>query len=441
MKLALPKSVQYIIESLTAHGFEAFAVGGCVRDALLGREPDDWDITTSAQPQQIKAVFRRTVDTGIAHGTVTVLHGGSGYEVTTYRIDGEYEDGRHPKEVSFTGSLKEDLRRRDFTINAMAYNEETGLVDAFGGIEDLERKRICCVGAAEERFGEDALRILRGARFAAQLDFSLEEETKEAMRKLAPTLSKISAERIQVELSKLLLSKNPEQIDDLVQYGIATVIFPEYESLAMDRRQFIIAQLKKLEERSCGKQFVSQKNSVEQKCSETANSSVRQNSSAERKGEQLALRWAAILQFFDMKQATAVLRRLKYDNKTLSNVQGILRFYEKPEENRVSIRRALCAMGEELFALVLEFRASRTEDEVELEKLSHMLEIEQDILRKGECVSLKTLAVTGKDLLALGCPKGRQVGSVLNELLEIVLEHPEANEKELLLKVAKERID
>lgn len=440
MKLALPKSVQYIIESLTAHGFEAFAVGGCVRDAILGREPDDWDITTSAQPQQIKAVFRRTVDTGIAHGTVTVLHGGSGYEVTTYRIDGEYEDGRHPKEVSFTASLKEDLRRRDFTINAMAYNEETGLVDAFGGIEDLEKKRICCVGAAEERFGEDALRILRGARFAAQLDFSLEEKTKEAMKKLAPTLSKISAERIQVELSKLLLSKHPEQIDDLVQYGIAAVIFPEYESLAMDRRQFIIAQLKKLEERSGGKQFVSQNVSqnVSQEGIAGKEGFVQQRLS---KGEQLALRWAAILQFFDVKQANAVLRRLKYDNKTLANVQGILRFCETPEENRVSIRRALCAMGEALFALVLEFRASRTEDEVELEKLSHMLEIEQDILRKGECVSLKTLAVTGKDLLALGYPKGRQVGAVLNELLEMVLEHPEANEKELLLKAAKERID
>lgn len=440
MKLALPKSVQYIIESLTAHGFEAFAVGGCVRDAILGREPDDWDITTSAQPQQIKAVFRRTVDTGIAHGTVTVLHDGSGYEVTTYRIDGEYEDGRHPKEVSFTASLKEDLRRRDFTINAMAYNEETGLIDAFGGIEDLEKKRICCVGAAEERFGEDALRILRGARFAAQLDFSLEEKTKEAMKKLAPTLSKISAERIQVELSKLLLSKHPEQIDDLVQYGIAAVIFPEYESLAMDRRQFIIAQLKKLEEHSCGKKFVSQNVSqnVSQEGIAGKEGFVQQRLS---KGEQLALRWAALLQFFDMKQATAVLRRLKYDNKTMANVQGILRFYGTLEENRVSIRRALCAMGEALFALVLEFQASRTEDEVELEKLSHMLEIEQDILRKGECVSLKTLAVTGKDLLALGCPKGRQVGSVLNELLEMVLENPEANEKELLLKAAKERID
>lgn len=426
MKLVLPKSVQYIIESLAAHGFEAYAVGGCVRDTVLGREPEDWDITTSALPWQIKEVFRRTVDTGIVHGTVTVLHGGKGYEVTTYRIDGEYEDGRHPKEVSFTASLKEDLRRRDFTINAMAYNEETGLVDVFGGIEDLKKKRICCVGAAEERFGEDALRILRGVRFAAQLGFTLEERTKEAMKKLAPTLSKISAERIQVELSKLLLSKRPEQIDDLVQYKIAAVIFPEYEGLDRKQRQAVIEQLKKLEESFGEKQFAVQKNSVGQKFS---------------KGAGLSLRWAALLQFFDEKQAVSVLRRLKYDNKTTANVQGILKFQEMPEENRIAIRRALSVMGEELFDLVLEFRRSGFKKQEELEALSHMLEIEQDILRKGECVSLKTLAVTGGDLLEAGCPKGREIGRILNELLEIVLEHPEANEKELLLKAAKERID
>lgn len=414
MKLVLPDSVQYIIDTLAAHGFEAYAVGGCVRDAILGREPDDWDITTSARPPQIKAVFPRTVDTGIAHGTVTVLRGGKGYEVTTYRIDGEYEDGRHPKEVSFTASLKEDLRRRDFTINAMAYNEETGLVDAFGGIEDLEKRRICCVGEARERFGEDALRILRGVRFAAQLGFTLDEATKEAMGELAPTLSKISAERIQVELSKLLLSKCPQQIDDLIQYKIAAVIFPEYERLDRKQRQLIAEQLMKLEERPAKQKFS--------------------------KGEQLAIRWAAVLQFFGEKQAAAVLRRLKYDNKTTASVQGILKFHETPEADRISIRKALCAMGEELFAMVLEFRGSRTKDAVELKRLSHMLEIEQDILKKGECVSLKELAVTGKDLLAIGCPEGREIGRILNELLEMALENPETNEKELLLKAARERI-
>ena len=405
MKLVLPKSVQYIIKTLAAHGFEAYAVGGCVRDAVLGRKPDDWDITTSARPEQIKAVFPRTVDTGIAHGTVTVLHGGNGYEVTTYRIDGEYEDSRHPKEVSFTASLKEDLRRRDFTINAMAYNEETGLVDAFGGIQDLKEKRIRCVGMAEERFGEDALRILRGVRFAAQLGFTLEPSTKEAMKRLAPALSNISAERIQVELSKLLISKYPEQIDDLVEYEIAPVIFPEYVGLAPEKRQFIVRQLKKLE----ADKF---------------------------------LRWAAILQFFSEEQAGTVLRRLKYDNKTMHNVQGILKFREKPEDaDPVLIRKALCAMGEPLFSMVIKFRYSQTEKEEAFEKLSHMLELEREILRKGDCVSLKELAVTGSDLMAIGCPKGKQIGRILNELLEIVLESPEKNEKELLLQEAEKLIN
>lgn len=437
MKLALPKSVQYIIETLAAHGFEAYAVGGCVRDAVLGREPDDWDITTSARPEQIKAVFRRTVDTGIAHGTVTVLHGGSGYEVTTYRIDGEYEDNRHPKEVSFTASLKEDLRRRDFTINAMAYNEETGLVDEFGGIEDLKRKRICCVGAAEERFGEDALRILRGVRFAAQLGFTLESATKDAMKRLAPTLSNISAERIQVELSKLLLSKYPEQIDDLVEYEIAAVILPEYAGLAPDKRQRIVAQLKKLEaERNISLQ---RSNMVE-----VSHRQKKSDESGEKfaKSEWLSLRWAAVLQFFTEEQIGTILRRLKYDNKTVHNVQGILKFREKPEKAEpTSIRKALCAMGEMLFSMVLEFRRSQTEKEEALEELSHMLEIEQEILRKGECVSLKELAVTGSDLMRIGCPKGKQIGRILNELLEMVLEAPEKNEKTLLLREAEKLIN
>ena len=175
-------------------------MGGCVRDSILGRVPEDWDITTSAAPQETKALFEKTFDTGIEHGTITVLLGGEGFEVTTYRIDGKYEDGRHPKEVRFTRSLSEDLLRRDFTINAMAYNEEEGLVDIFGGIEDLNKKMIRCVGNAEERFSEDALRILRAVRFSAQLGFEIEEMTKEAICLLAPNLQNISAERIQVEL-------------------------------------------------------------------------------------------------------------------------------------------------------------------------------------------------------------------------------------------------
>ena len=210
MVINLPEKVKYIIDRITEAGYEAYAVGGCVRDSILGREPDDWDITTSAKPQQIKALFRRTVDTGIAHGTVTVMLDREGYEVTTYRIDGEYEDHRHPREVVFTSQLVEDLRRRDFTINAMAYNESAGLVDAFDGMGDIRRGMIRCVGCARERFTEDALRILRALRFSAQLGYEIQEDTGEAIRELAPSLAAISAERIQTELVKLLLSHHPD---------------------------------------------------------------------------------------------------------------------------------------------------------------------------------------------------------------------------------------
>ena len=203
-QIQLPEKVNYIISQLEQAGFEAYAVGGCVRDCLLGRQPSDWDVTTSAKPLQVKDVFRHTIDTGIQHGTVTVMLDHEGFEVTTYRLDGEYEDSRHPKEVTFTRSLREDLRRRDFTINAMAYNEKDGLVDIFGGIRDIQANIIRCVGNAKERFLEDALRILRGLRFAAQLDFGIEEDTRRAMGELAPTLGKISAERIQVELVKMI---------------------------------------------------------------------------------------------------------------------------------------------------------------------------------------------------------------------------------------------
>ena len=212
MRVEVPVDVKNIIETLEANGYEAFAVGGCVRDTLLLRVPGDWDITTSAKPEEVKALFSHTIDTGIQHGTVTVMKNHVGYEVTTYRIDGEYEDARHPKEVIFTANLVEDLKRRDFTINAMAYNDRVGIVDEFCGMQDLEAKVIRCVGNPKERFSEDALRMLRAVRFAAQLGFTIDEETKDAIKELAPTLAKISKERIAVELVKILVSDHPEEI-------------------------------------------------------------------------------------------------------------------------------------------------------------------------------------------------------------------------------------
>ena len=204
MIIELPDNVRNIITRLNTAGYEAYAVGGCVRDSVLGREPQDWDITTSALPEEVKALFNRTVDTGIKHGTVTVLLGRESYEVTTYRIDGKYSDSRHPDSVSFTRSLVEDLKRRDFTINAMAYGND-GLVDMFDGAGDIEKGVIRCVGNAEARFGEDALRILRAVRFSAQLGFDIEHETMAAAAKLAPRLADILSSSFSDEYSAITI--------------------------------------------------------------------------------------------------------------------------------------------------------------------------------------------------------------------------------------------
>ena len=276
MRIAVPQAVEEIIETLTSYGYEAYAVGGCVRDSLLGREPGDWDITTSASPFQVKEIFRRTVDTGILHGTVTVMKNHVGYEVTTYRIDGEYEDGRHPKSVAFTSDLKEDLCRRDFTVNAMAYRHETGIVDIFGGMEDLQRGVIRCVGNPVDRFTEDALRILRAIRFSAQLGFVIEEKTRAAIEKIAPNLMKVSRERVQVELTKLLLSPHPEQIREVYDLGISP-----YVSAAFHR-----ADIKNL----------------------CIPSSL---------PEEKAVRWSAFLKNEDREAVISVLKDLKMDNATI----------------------------------------------------------------------------------------------------------------------------
>ena len=231
-RIAVPDKARHIVNTIQAAGYEAYVVGGCVRDSLLGREPQDWDITTSARPEQVKALFPRTVDTGLQHGTVTVLQDREGFEVTTYRIDGEYEDSRHPREVAFTRNLEEDLKRRDFTINAMAYNDDKGLVDIFGGTEDIRAGIIRCVGKPAERFGEDALRILRAIRFSAQLGYKIDDETKEGIRELAPTLKNISAERIQTELVKMMVSPHPDYLREAYLLGVTKVFLPEFD-LAM----------------------------------------------------------------------------------------------------------------------------------------------------------------------------------------------------------------
>ena len=404
MRLQLPAAVNMIIDVLQAHGYEGFAVGGCVRDSVLNRTPDDWDITTSATPYQVKELFSKTVDTGLQHGTVTVMVHGVGYEVTTYRIDGEYEDGRHPKEVQFTSNLTEDLKRRDFTINAMAYSKDRGLIDEFGGMNDLQRKIIRCVGDPWQRFGEDALRILRAVRFAAQLGFEIEENTKKAIVELAPTLSKISAERIQTETVKLL-QNTPHHMYNVGEHTLKALSLTEKDRIL--RLTMLLHDIGKASMRT------------------TDANGVDHFKGHGPAGKEIAKK---------------ILRRLKFDNDTIAQVTHLIYWHDyRPAPEEKAVRRAIHKVGEDLFPLFLKVqRADNLAQSMYLreEKLARIDGVEKlyhEIMEKHQCVSLKTLAVTGRDLIAEGMKPGPQMGAVLQELLEMVLDQPEMNEKEKLL--------
>ena len=443
MKIQLPEKVNTIIQTLQEHGYEAYAVGGCVRDSLLGREPGDWDITTSASPDETKKLFARTVNTGIEHGTVTVLLGKEGFEVTTYRIDGKYEDSRHPTEVIFTRNLREDLLRRDFTINAMAYNDTEGIVDIFGGMDDLKRKIIRCVGNARERFGEDALRIMRGVRFAAQLGFSLEKGTKEAMTELAPTLEKISAERIQTELVKLLVSDSPELIREAYHLGITAVILPEFDEMMRT------GQETKYHRYDVGE------HTVQAVCNVPPDKVLRLtmllHDVAKPEMKTVDADGTAHFKGHDIRgeqKAKEILRRLKFDNDTIHKVTKLVRWhdYRMPAEKK-NVRKAMSKISAELFPMYLLVKRadilahSMYRREEELENLSGLQKCYEEIVADHECVSLKQLAVTGTDLIGIGMKPGKQIGEVLNELLRIVLEYPEFNNKEHLLRFVQNRFD
>lgn len=435
-RIQLPEKVNTIITTLQDHGFEAYAVGGCVRDSILGRTPEDWDITTSAMPEETKSLFDKTFDTGIEHGTITVLLGKEGFEVTTYRIDGEYEDSRHPKEVTFTRNLREDLLRRDFTINAMAYNSKEGLVDIFGGMEDLKRRVIQCVGDAMERFSEDALRILRGVRFAAQLGFSIEENTRNGMKELAPTLQNISAERIQVELVKMLVSDRPGLLRDACELGITRQFLPEFDVLMETKQEtphhmYNVGEhtLHALENVRADK--VLRLTMLLHDMGKPALKTVDENGVAHFKKH--ALESEAITK--------TILRRLKFDNDTLHKVSRLVLYHDyRMPATAKNVRRAMNKIGEDLFPYYMEVRRADVLAQsmyLREEKIENLDEIEalyRDIVEARQCVSLKTLAVTGKDLIDAGMQPGKEIGEKLNELLELVIEQPELNEKEELLR-------
>lgn len=435
IKILLPEKVNMIIHTIQAAGFEAYAVGGCVRDSILGRVPDDWDITTSAKPEDIKKLFRRTIDTGIEHGTVTVMLDKEGFEVTTYRIDGEYEDSRHPKEVTFTSNLREDLRRRDFTINAMAYNDEVGLVDIFEGISDIEKKVIRCVGDAKERFTEDALRMMRAVRFSAQLGYSIDEVTKEAIKELAPTLKKISAERIQVELIKLVTSNNPDFLRIAYETGITAQVLPEFD-LCMKTEQNNPHHIYTVGEHTLQSMKYIEKDKVLRLAMLFHDMGKPKARTLDEKG---------IHHFHGHNVISSeitknVLRRLRFDNDTLHKVERLVFYHDyRPELTEKSVRRFVAKIGKELFpSYLLVQRAdvlaqSQYKQEEKLQNIETVGKIFEGILEREECLSLKDLAVTGKDLIDIGIKPGKEIGEILSAFLEMVIENPEYNTKEFLL--------
>lgn len=440
MQIQLPEKVHKIIDTLEEAGFEAYAVGGCVRDSILGREPDDWDITTSAKPEEMKRLFPRTVDTGIKHGTVTVLLGGEGFEVTTYRIDGTYEDGRHPSEVTFTSNLKVDLLRRDFTINAMAYNERSGLVDLYGGLADIDKQVIRCVGDAVERFEEDALRMLRAVRFSAQLGYRIDEVTGEAVKALAPNLQKISAERIRVELVKLVTSPHPDYLRTAYELGITAQVLPEFD-LCMETPQRHRHHCYDVGEHILHSMLGVEPDKVLRlgmlfhDIGKPQTLTVDPDGTTHNKRHPLE----------GEKITRKVMRRLKFDNDTTDKVTKLVLYHDydiAPTE--AGVRRAVNRIGEDIFPMIFTVRradiAAQSDymREEKLAKVAYIEKLYREVLARRDAVTLKDLAISGNDLIAGGMPPGRQIGETLSALLERVLDDPSLNTREILLKLYKE---
>jgi tRNA nucleotidyltransferase (CCA-adding enzyme) len=411
MYIEIPEKVKQILNTLEEAGFPAYVVGGCVRDSVLGRKPKDWDITTKALPQDVKKLFRRTIDTGIEHGTVTIMLGKEGYEVTTYRIDGAYEDSRRPKEVTFTEDLKEDLRRRDFTINAMAYNPKEGLVDVFEGIMDSKKKVIRAVGDPRERFGEDALRMMRALRFSAQLGYRIEKETEQAIFEMATDLSKISAERIQMELIKLLESSHPETIKEGYLLGITKVILPEFDELIYAGEQ--------------GAQVIKAMKVVP---------------------SDKVYRLAILFGEMGEEKANEICRRLKMDNATRKMVAKIVKYQDyELDVDSISIRKAIFEVGEDVYPYLYHVQRARIMTGLQRDRDWAKLEQSkikyEDIIKRGDCLSLQKLKIDGKDLIELGLKPGKEIGKTLYALLDMVLEDQDLNTRERLLAEAKKIIE
>jgi tRNA nucleotidyltransferase (CCA-adding enzyme) len=441
MSIELIKDVSYILNTLNENGFEGFIVGGCVRDSLLKRRLKDWDITTNASPEEIITLFEHTIPTGIKHGTVTVVINKENYEVTTYRIDGEYTDNRHPDEVVFTTSLKEDLSRRDFTVNALAYNKAQGLVDMFNGIEDLRNKIIKCVGDPNKRFNEDALRMLRAVRFACQLQFDIEKDTYQSICKNYSLLKNVSAERIREELCKILMSPIPSRgIRMLQETKLLNHIIPElYETVGFDQKN-------PHHDKNVFDHIMSVlDNSIE-------NLSVRLSALLHDIGKPrtFSIDKKGIGHFYGHNVVSAemseiILKRLKFDSSTIKKVQVLINEHMSAYNNmkNKTLKKFIGRVGVENLEDLFELQIADSKGHKKNADYSPIIKRREDIrkiIENGEPFTISQLKISGDDLIKLGFKPGKEIGIILKDLLEKVMERPELNNKEKLLDMARSKL-
>ncbi len=436
----IPEPVKCIMEALEAHGHAAHCVGGCVRDSLLGREPGDWDVATSALPEETMALFSgRAAPTGLRHGTVTVREGALSVEVTTFRTDGRYTDGRRPDSVAFTHSLRDDLSRRDYTVNAMGLDLQGTLTDPFGGQKDLKNRLLRCVGKPEERFQEDALRILRGLRLAAVLDFALEEETARGLRACRNLLCGVAAERIQVELTKLLcgpaaaeiLREFPEVVGAVVPELLPMVGFDQHSRYhCYDVWEHTLHALHEVPAEPILRWAVLLHDVAKPRC----------YTRDERGGHFYGHPTVSA------GMADAILRRLKFDKATREAVIMLVLWHDREiPRTEKSIRRALRKLGEERLRELTEVKRADNLGQApayrarlkDVEQIQRMME---DLLARDECISLQQLAVNGRDMLALGL-RGSEIGEALEELLSAVVDGDLPNQRAALLCAAENLAD
>ena len=446
-RIKIPDNANTIINTLQNNGHSAYVVGGCVRDSLMGRIPHDWDICTSATPEQMLEIFKdfRVIETGLKHGTVTIVIDGEQYECTTYRIDGKYSDNRRPDNVTFTNDLVEDLKRRDFTINAMAYNDIEGLIDPFGGTEDINENTIQCVGSAKDRFGEDALRILRAIRFASQLDFTIELNTDWQIHQQYKSLENISAERINSEFCKIVISDN-FCVELLLYKDVFALFIPELKDM------FDFPQKNPHHDYDV---FGHTVHAVENCNSDDLTVRLAVFFHDFGKPHSYQDGEDGIRHFKGHGRASAdmtdvIMKRLKFDNETRNNVVELVYYHDATfEVGKKYVKRWLNKLGEKQFRRLLDVRRAdikgqkvicSTDKKDKIGKLDIIEKLIDEVIQENQCFTLKDLAVNGNDLIQIGYNPDKQLGETLNILLNGVINDEFENKKDSLLNIAKEML-